>query len=263
MCTNQTNATNQGASGNQANPPAGSSLVASHAGSDAQTPPVKETAAFAAYEKAIEGYQFQVGRYNIWMNYYAIFVGALFVALYSIWPKSEVGTLCCACKPVCGKAPAAIAESQKWILPLIISVLGWITSLCWYGALLGYRKWNEHWIGVVQKIERIIVGEENPLQTLLLDKYPKVYSDTPKSCSEDATSRYARGYISTQKVTGIFIFFVALAWGFVITCILYQWCCEWTLWSIILSVLCSFLTVVSLCRLHWGRSIFYSSDINR
>ena len=33
---------------------------------------------FTAYEKAIEGYQFQVGRYNIWMNYYAIFVGALF-----------------------------------------------------------------------------------------------------------------------------------------------------------------------------------------
>ena len=31
---------------------------------------------FTAYEKAIEGYQFQVGRYNIWMNYYAIFVGA-------------------------------------------------------------------------------------------------------------------------------------------------------------------------------------------
>ena len=60
---------------------------------------------FTAYEKAIEGYQFQVGRYNIWMNYYAIFVGALFVALYSIWPKSEIETLCCACKPVCGKAP--------------------------------------------------------------------------------------------------------------------------------------------------------------
>lgn len=48
---------------------------------------------FTAYEKAIEGYQFQVGRYNIWMNYYAIFVGALFVALYSIWPKSEIETL--------------------------------------------------------------------------------------------------------------------------------------------------------------------------
>lgn len=111
---------------------------------------------FTAYEKAIEGYQFQVGRYNIWMNYYAIFVGALFVALYSIWPKSEIETLCCACKPVCGKAPAAVAESQEWFLPLIISVLGWIASLCWYGALLGYRKWNEHWIKVVQGIEMVL-----------------------------------------------------------------------------------------------------------
>lgn len=112
---------------------------------------------FTAYEKAIEGYQFQVGRYNIWMNYYAIFVGALFVALYSIWPKSEIETLCCACKPVCGKAPAAVAESQEWFLPLIISVLGWIASLCWYGALLGYRKWNEHWIKVVQGIEWYLI----------------------------------------------------------------------------------------------------------
>ena len=125
---------------------------------------------FTAYEKAIEGYQFQVGRYNIWMNYYAIFVGALFVALYSIWPKSEIETLCCACKPVCGKAPAAVAESQEWFLPLIISVLGWIASLCWYGALLGYRKWNEHWIKVVQGIEMV----------LNKDVYPNVYTAQPE-----------------------------------------------------------------------------------
>lgn len=104
------------------------------------------------------------------MNYYAIFVGALFVALYSIWPKSEIETLCCACKPVCGKAPAAVAESQEWFLPLIISVLGWIASLCWYGALLGYRKWNEHWIKVVQGIEMV----------LNKDVYPNVYTAQPE-----------------------------------------------------------------------------------
>ena len=217
-----------------------------------------------AYEKAIEGYQFQVGRYNIWMNYYAIFVGALFVALYSIWPKSEIETLCCACKPVCGKAPAAVAESQEWFLPLIISVLGWIASLCWYGALLGYRKWNEHWIKVVQGIEMV----------LNKDVYPNVYTAQPERPQKESLWKriknifrcnkskcYAPGFVSTQKITGIFIFFAALAWGGLITYILYQWCCGWNLWSIILSVLCGFLTVVLLCRLHWGKSRFYSSTI--
>lgn len=213
-----------------------------------------------AYTKAIEGYQFQVGRYNTWMNYYAIFVGALFVALYSIWPKSEIETLCCTCKPVCGKAPAAVAESQEWFLPLIISVLGWIASLCWYGALLGYRKWNAHWIGVVQKIERIIVGEENPPRTLS-DKYPQVYLDMPTSSSEDVSPRYVKRFISTQKITGIFIFCVALVWGGVITYILYHWCCGWNLWSIIPIVLWGILTAGSLCCLHWGKSKFYSSTI--
>ena len=219
---------------------------------------------FTAYEKAIEGYQFQVGRYNIWMNYYAIFVGALFVALYSIWPKSEIETLCCACKPVCGKAPAAVAESQEWFLPLIISVLGWIASLCWYGALLGYRKWNEHWIKVVQGIEMV----------LNKDVYPNVYTAQPERPQKESLWKriknifrcnkskcYAPGFVSTQKITGIFIFFAALAWGGLITYILYQWCCGWNLWSIILSVLCGFLTVVLLCRLHWGKSRFYSSTI--
>ena len=33
-----------------------------------------------AYDKAVEAYQFHVQRYHTWVNYYAIFVGALFVA---------------------------------------------------------------------------------------------------------------------------------------------------------------------------------------
>ena len=36
----------------------------------------------AAYDKAVESYQFHVQRYHTWVNYYAIFVGALFVAFY-------------------------------------------------------------------------------------------------------------------------------------------------------------------------------------
>lgn len=42
-----------------------------------------------AYDKVVEAYQFHVQRYHTWVNYYAIFVGALFVAFYTIIPQSE------------------------------------------------------------------------------------------------------------------------------------------------------------------------------
>ena len=92
MCTNQIDTTNQGSSENQANPAAGSPPPANNQ-NGCQSPHLNKSGALVAYEKAINGYQFQVGRYNTWMNYYAIFVGALFVALYSIWPQDEMETL--------------------------------------------------------------------------------------------------------------------------------------------------------------------------
>ena len=42
-----------------------------------------------AYEKAIDAYQFHVQRYHTWVNYYAIFVGALFVAFYTIIAQTD------------------------------------------------------------------------------------------------------------------------------------------------------------------------------
>ena len=49
-----------------------------------------------AYEKAIDAYQFHVQRYHTWVNYYAIFVGALFVAFYTILSgiTNEVESCC-------------------------------------------------------------------------------------------------------------------------------------------------------------------------
>ena len=123
---------------------------------------------------------------------------------------------------------------------------------------------RSHWIKVVQGIEMV----------LNKDVYPNVYTAQPERPQKESLWKriknifrcnkskcYAPGFVSTQKITGIFIFFAALAWGGLITYILYQWCCGWNLWSIILSVLCGFLTVVLLCRLHWGKSRFYSSTI--
>ena len=71
------------------------------------------------------------------MNYYTIFVGALFVALYSIWPMTANSCKCCQCHE-------SVTDGDSWFLPFVISALGFFASACWYGALLGYRKWNTH-----------------------------------------------------------------------------------------------------------------------
>lgn len=130
-----------------------------------------------AYEKAIEGYHFQVGRYNTWMNYYAIFVGAFFVALYSVW--SEQG------------------EKGDKFLPLCIAVLGWVATVCWYGALLGYRTWNKHWVKRVHELEQGI------------EDFPSVYGYMPKV---EPGKSYAKSFLSTQKVTGLFLIAIMIAW---------------------------------------------------
>ena len=161
------------------------------------------------YDKAIEGYKFQVERYNTWMNYYALFVGALFVALYSIWPSNE------------GCCPKTTSSIEIWILLGAISLLGWLGSFCWYGSLLGYRKWITHWIDVVKKIEGTVI-----------DRPTKVYGEKP----------IGLGFISTQKITGFFLLGVMIAWVMVMSCVALRICeafgyaCCWGIFAGVLAV---------------------------
>lgn len=198
-----------------------------------------------AYDKAIEGYQFQVGRYNIWMNYYAIFTGAFFVALYSIWPSASGGCGCCKC---CMPQVSGTGWNI-WFLPLVISLLGLWASICWYGALLGYRKWNEHWMGIVRQCERNVLNPTGNTGRQVYDKMPH-------------SPYYAVGYISTQKITGLFIIGIILAWLSAIWFIAFNHygncCCAWC-WC----EGAGFVALIALIMLHYSKCKLYSSRINR
>ena len=91
------------------------------------------------YERAIQAYQFQVERYQTWMNYYSIFNGALFVAIYSMYDYGCMNWL-----------------SQSFLV--IISFLGLIASLCWLGVMIGNRCWMDSWM------QHIKVEEKNNKQ---------------------------------------------------------------------------------------------------
>lgn len=204
-----------------------------------------------AYDKAIEGYQFQVGRYNTWMNYYAIFVGALFVALYTIWPNASDSCGCCCCK-----CYEVVSCPNIWGLLLVISILGWCTSACWYGALLGYQTWNSHWIGVVKKIEELVFATSN--ENMVENKELKVYGDMPET---EGNSPYAKGFISTQKITGIFIFCIMLAWNAVFAFVIYSACGYSMSGSVWIFLTGAMFTMVSLIVLHNYCCGLFSSEI--
>lgn len=130
-----------------------------------------------AYTRAITAYQFHIERYNTWMNYYSIFVGALFIAYYSIKPDSTLDS------------------NIKFIHP-IITVVGLISSICWLASLKGYYSWLISWTHVVQFHEKRIIGNDDTLRV-----YTLISKDILKQ----------NGF-STQKVTQVFITIIIGAW---------------------------------------------------
>lgn len=153
-----------------------------------------------AYEKAIDGYQFLVNRYHTWMNYYSIFTGAFFIALYTVWDKGDAAQSAC-CK--CCKAAAA-ASDDFW--PYLLIVLGWIASVCWLASLIGHRAWMGSWIQVVKKWEKSVLGEPSK------EPWSSVYGKIVTPNTLNTTPQYLPGFISTQKVTTGFVCAVILAW---------------------------------------------------
>ena len=99
-----------------------------------------------AYDKAVEAYQFHVQRYHTWVNYYAIFVGALFVAFYTIMP--QLGNIQ---RSLCSESISSFLASV-W-LPLLIITLGWFASMCWLASIIGHYEWMKSWMRIVKKRE--------------------------------------------------------------------------------------------------------------
>lgn len=158
-------------------------------------------AAEKCYEKAIEGYQFQVNRYHTWMNYYSVFVGAFFVALYTVWNKGEaMQSACCKCCKV-----AETASNDFW--PYLLIVLGWIASVCWLASLIGHRAWMGSWLRIVKEWEITVLGGHDFV-------YRKVILGSKEHAKDSFCGHndLATGYISTQKITTGFVCAVILAW---------------------------------------------------
>ena len=134
---------------------------------------------FKYYEKAIEGRNFHYQNYNTWVNYYAIFTGALFVGYYSIIGK---GNAFCS---------------------YLIVVLGCITSIAWHLTVKGHYHWMLSWIKVVQSYEK-------KLAKILKKSGQKGWYVYTVYSNHDCNGYHKN--ISSQKLTSIFTLIVCIAW---------------------------------------------------
>lgn len=190
-----------------------------------------------AYEKAIEAYQFHVQRYHTWVNYYAIFVGALFVAFYTV--VSQIENI--RCNPCCDSG----IFFSMW-LPLLIMTLGWFTSICWLASIIGHYKWMNSWILIVKEREKLFFGTSSNQQAdgspdssdtfvygKVMSKDEKTNNEGNSGTNDETNSEVNNNpnneinnstdnannklgifpkFISTQKVTQRFVWSVILAW---------------------------------------------------
>lgn len=167
-----------------------------------------------AYEKAIDGYQFLVNRYHTWMNYYSIFTGAFFIALYTVWDKGDTFQSAC-CE----------------FLPFVITFLGWFASVCWLASLIGHRAWMGSWLRIVKEWEITVLGANDFI-------YRKVMLGRKEYAKDSfcGTKDLATGYISTQKIMTGFVCAVILAWELMFCYLLLDKKIDWNLlWAGLIS----------------------------
>lgn len=89
---------------------------------------------FKYYEKAIDARNFHYQNYNTWVNYYSIFVGALFIGYYSIIDEK------------------CVLNSNNLIIVLIV-LLGLIASICWHLTVKGHYEWMLSYIQIIHEYE--------------------------------------------------------------------------------------------------------------
>lgn len=153
-----------------------------------------------AYEQAIKAYQFHVQRYHTWVHYYAIFTGALFVAFYKAMFDFSVDG--------CMANHSMTSLPVEWWFALLIAFLGWFASICWLASIVGHYQWMLSWINIVKLRERrYFEGKDENDEAIFV--YDGVF---PSKKDNDKSNQMLPKYISTQKVTQIFVWVVMLAW---------------------------------------------------
>lgn len=154
-----------------------------------------------AYEKAIEAYWKHVDRYHTWMNYYAIFNGALFVGFCTILTATTT------IEPYID-GHIILSLSNNYIgLQIVLTIIGLISSSCWILSLVGHEAWENNWMNIIESFEN-----ENSRV------YTSIITDDKKNFKLGDEDRIQFGNLkngfSTHFTTKVFVFCIIIGWLF-------------------------------------------------
>ena len=107
-----------------------------------------------AYEKAIEAYWHHVDRYHTWMNYYALFNGALFVGYCTLL----TATTYIQTDALLSVATAFSLGNDYKVILFFLSCIGLITGVCWFFSIKGHELWERNWMNIMKV---------NPIESIL------------------------------------------------------------------------------------------------
>ena len=178
-----------------------------------------------AYEKAIEAYWKHVDRYHTWMNYYALFNGALFVGFC---------TLLTATTEVSKNTNDVFELTNNYgILQITLCIVGLISSITWCCSILGHEKWEINWMNIITFYEDIGVYsilisnlkkqpfcKNKNVMTHLIGWKKEIHKKIMKkkyNVADDVTCHTLRNEctfkaFSTHKITCFFVLFVVIGW---------------------------------------------------
>lgn len=138
-----------------------------------------------AYEMAMNAYQFSVQRHKEWMYIYAIICGALLVALFN--------------DNICYISFA----------PMLIAILGCITTICWLLSFIGHYEWSKNFIRILARNEKLYFNEKQENELF-------VYNGVLVAKDYKDSDHYLPGFYSTQKITILFLKMVLIAWNIIL-----------------------------------------------
>lgn len=171
------------------------------------------------YQKAIEAYWNHVNRYHTWMNYYALFNGALFVGFCTLLTATTII-----------KADSISQwnlENDYTFLQFTVCIIGLVSSCAWLASISGHEKWEKNWMNIIESFEtvplyRLIISGKNDFSL------KKDYND--HECY-DGLTKYGKVLekgdefkaYSTHTITKIFVWSIIIGWfsciAFIVGCI--------------------------------------------
>lgn len=155
-----------------------------------------------AYEKAIEAYWKHVDRYHTWMNYYAIFNGALFVGFCTLKTATSYVYKVDNCYE--------LINNYEYFC-LMICLLGVVASICWLTSILGHEKWECNWMNIIEKYEKDtpkvyklirVKRDDMKIESLIEEEHSRV-----ELKGKDVFKAF-----STHSITKTFVSFIFIGW---------------------------------------------------